>query len=55
MESLYGVFKIIKTHILVLDAKLQMDKEHNLKVEYEAFKFFQISVAAEQNICPQSY
>ena len=53
-RSLYGAFKKAEAHILVLDAKLQMDKEHDLKVGYEAFKSFQTSVAAEQNTRPQS-
>ena len=51
-QSLYKVFKKAETHILVLDAKLQIDKKHNLKVEYEVFKFFQTLVATEQNTRP---
>ena len=35
-QNLYGAFKKTKAHILVLDTKLQMDKEHDLKMGYEA-------------------
>ena len=54
-QSLYKAFKKAKAYILVLDAKLQMDKEHDLKVGYKAFKSFQTLVAAEQNTHPQFY
>ena len=46
-QSLYKVFKKVEVHILVLDSKLQMDKEHDLKVEYKAFKSFQTLVDTE--------
>ena len=40
VQSLYRAFKKAKTYILVLDAKLQIDKKHDLKVEYKAFRSF---------------
>ena len=46
-QSLYGAFKKTKAHILVFDAKLQMDKKHDLKVGYEAFNSFQALVAVK--------
>ena len=39
-QSLYKAFKKAKAYILVLDTKLQIDKEHDQKVGYEAFKSF---------------
>ena len=55
VRSFYKVFKKAETHILVLDTKLPMDKEHDLNVRYKAFKSFQTLVAVEQNARPQSY
>lgn len=55
MQSLYKVFKKTEVHILVLEIKLQIDKEYDLKVGYKVFKSSQTLVAGEQNTCPQSY
>ena len=52
VQSLYEAFKKTKIYILVLDVKLQMDKKHDLKVGYKAFKFFQTSMIIKQNTCP---
>lgn len=46
-ESHYGAFKKTEAYILMLAVKLQMDKEHDLKVGYKALKFFQTFVVAE--------
>ena len=54
-QSFYGALKKAKAYILMLNAKLQMDKKHDLKVGYKAFKSFQTSFAVKQNTCPQSY
>lgn len=54
-QSLYEVFKKAEAHILILDTKLQIDKEHDFKVRYKAFNFFQTLIAVKQNICPQFY
>lgn len=54
-RSLYKAFKKAEAHILVLDTKLQIDKEPNLNMGYEAFKSFETLIAVEQNIRPQSY
>ena len=48
-RSFYGVFKRIEAYIDVLNAKVQMQKELNLKSGYKACKSFQASVAHEQN------
>ena len=34
MQNLYKVFKKPKTQIFIIDAKVQIDKKHVLKVEY---------------------
>lgn len=49
MRSLYGAFKKAKAYLDVLNAKAQMQKELELKSGYETFKFFQATVASEQN------
>ena len=55
VQSFYRAFKKAKAYILVLDAKLQIEKEHDLKVGYEEFKSFQTLVAVEQNTHLQFY
>ena len=48
-QRLYEILKKVQAHILILDTKLQMDKEYDLRVGYEAFRSFQTSIATEQN------
>ena len=38
MQSFYRTFKKTKAQIFILDAKLQIDQKHDLKVGYKAFK-----------------
>ena len=55
VRSLYGALKKAEAHILILNAKVQMQKNFDLKSGYEVFKFFQTSVAYEQNTWPCPY